>query len=561
VHVYLLSQGIDTSQPDFSGRATNGPSFVTDQPGAEGCNTVGTEVAGVVGGTQVGVAKKVSIVAVRVFGCVSASDSSIVDGFNWVIEHAIRPAVVQFDIDDDCIDPKTHEHVSCDPATASTMVELQNNAFGHGIAVVTGAGNKGADACHRSSGTALNTIYVGATTMNDARAGFSDFGPCLTMWAPGEAVATDSPNGPVTADASYLAAAYVTGAVALFMSKPEFANASPAEIREQLVTRRSTPDVLTDLGSGSPNRLLFTGPGGVFTVGSSIGLVQRSGGSLEVYGATSAGYLMTTRQITPGGTAWSSPAQSKTKGWLSLAVEPNADGRIELAGLTPAGDIWPREQADASAATWLNWSLLDRPSSSTALARVALARNLNDRLEIVATDQQGHAYYRAQTAPGSRALTSWTPFAFTGKLRSITAAANTDGRIEVLGVDDAGQVWHSAQLAANGDTWSEFTKLDGFAMAMIAVSRNSNGTLELVGIDTGGGAWRRSQTSPGGTSWSAWTALSSKTLADIAAETNADGRIQLVAVDNLGNIWQSAQSAANSATYSAWSTIAGNLRP
>lgn len=561
VHVYILSTGLQKDNPDFGGRAAWGPNFVNDQTNSEDCIGGGTEVAGVIGGTQYGVAKKANLVGVRIFGCNGVSTrTSIVDGFNWVISNAIRPAVIHFDLADLCLFDDGHTG-PCDPAVAQSYVDAQEAAFAAGIATVTNAGDSTINTCGRSSGAAPDSLYVGATTINDARTSSSNFGSCLTMWAPGEAVTTDSPTGPVVDSGTFLASAHVAGAVALFLGKPEFAGASPGQIRDELVKNRSTPGVVTGLDAASPNKLLFTGPAGLFSTGSSIGLVSNGDGRLELAGVNKAGFLQVSTQTSAGSNSWSGWTQSASKGWQSVGAGANADGRIQLAGLTAVGDVWQRAQTTVNANLWSSWTSLNRPANPAPLARAVVAHNHSNRVQIFVTNDVGQAFTRAQTAPGSTTWSGWSQFSV-GKMRSIAAVANADGRIEFLGLDDAGAVSRAAQTSATDNNWSGFTKLNGFAMAAISATRNGNGTLELVGIDTGGGGWRRSQTSPGSTSWTNWSPLPTKTLADIAAETDTDGRVHLVGVDNLGNIWQSTQNSANSSSYSSWTTIPGSqLRP
>lgn len=561
VHVYLLSGGIQASTPDLGGRVSYGPNFIGDgQPNSEDCLGIGTEEAGIIGGTQYGVAKKVNLVGVRIYGCNGISSrTSIVDGFDWVVSNAIKPAVIQFDLADLCFleDGST---VPCEPAVAQTYIDAQEAAFAAGIATVTGAGDSAINTCGRSSGAAPDSLYVGATGINDARAGSSNFGPCLTMWAPGEGITTDSPTGAVVDSGSFLASAHVAGAVALFLGKPEFAGASPGQIRDELVKNRSTPDVVTGLGAGSPNRLLFTGQAGLFNTGSSLGLVSNGDGRLEFAGVTKAGFLQVSAQTSVGSNSWSNWTQSATKGWQSVGAGANADGRIQLAGLTTAGDVWQRAQTTVNANAWSSWTSLNRPPNPAPLARAVVAHNHSNRVQIFATNDVGQAFTRAQISPGSTTWSGWSQFSV-GKLRSIAAVANADGRIEFLGLDDAGAVSRSAQTSATDNNWSGFTKLNGFAMAAIAATQNSNGTLELVGIDTGGGGWRRAQASAGSTSWTDWSPLPTKTLADIAAETDTNGQVHLVGVDNLGNIWQSTQTSANASSYNTWTSISGQLRP
>jgi len=250
VHVYIVSSGINISHPDFGGRAAYGPNFVNDgQPNSDDCaGRAGTEEAGVIGGAQYGVAKKASLIAVRIFGCDGLGPATgILDGFNWVISNAIRPAVINFDLNDLCFDPDTGNEVLCDPATRQTLISAQETAFAAGIAVITDAGNHAIDTCGNSSGAAPDSLYIGATTSSDAKQSSSNFGPCLTMWAPGDSVTTDEGTGTAVDSGTQLASAYVAGAVALFMGKPEFAGATPGQIRTELVTNRSTSGVISGL--------------------------------------------------------------------------------------------------------------------------------------------------------------------------------------------------------------------------------------------------------------------------------------------------------------------------
>ena len=65
---YIIDTGIRLTHSDFGGRATSGYDAI-DGGSADDCNGHGTHVAGTVGGTTYGVAKGVSLVAVRVLDC------------------------------------------------------------------------------------------------------------------------------------------------------------------------------------------------------------------------------------------------------------------------------------------------------------------------------------------------------------------------------------------------------------------------------------------------------------------------------------------------------------
>ena len=69
VNVYILDSGVIAGHPEFSGRAANVHSEISTTHGQEDCSGHGTQVASIIAGTNVGVAKRASIKAVRILDC------------------------------------------------------------------------------------------------------------------------------------------------------------------------------------------------------------------------------------------------------------------------------------------------------------------------------------------------------------------------------------------------------------------------------------------------------------------------------------------------------------
>ncbi|HEU4688735.1 MAG TPA: S8 family serine peptidase, partial [Vicinamibacterales bacterium] len=86
VNVYIIDTGIRSTHTDLVGRVSAvGFTAIADGNGTNDCNGHGTHVAGTVGGTTWGVAKGVTLHAVRVLGCNgSGSTSGVIAGINWV---------------------------------------------------------------------------------------------------------------------------------------------------------------------------------------------------------------------------------------------------------------------------------------------------------------------------------------------------------------------------------------------------------------------------------------------------------------------------------------------
>jgi subtilisin family serine protease len=95
VRVYVIDTGIRLSHSQFGGRAVTGRDFVTPGGLALDCNGHGTHVAGTVGGSTYGVAKRATLVAVRVLDCGgSGSISNVIAGVNWAVADAAVPVRV-----------------------------------------------------------------------------------------------------------------------------------------------------------------------------------------------------------------------------------------------------------------------------------------------------------------------------------------------------------------------------------------------------------------------------------------------------------------------------------
>src|SRR5262249_34275839 len=99
VHAYIVDTGILISHSQFGGRASVGVDEIGDGHNGIDCNGHGTHVVGTVGGSMYGVAKGVSLVAVRVFDCSgSGSNFGVIAGVNWVAANAIKPAVANMSL-------------------------------------------------------------------------------------------------------------------------------------------------------------------------------------------------------------------------------------------------------------------------------------------------------------------------------------------------------------------------------------------------------------------------------------------------------------------------------
>lgn len=236
VSAYVFDTGIDTSHPDFGGRAAN----VYDAFGGTGadCNGHGTHVAGIVGAATFGVAKAVKLRGVRVLDCNgSGTMAGVIAGVNYVASNAVKPAVANMSIG----------------GSANTSVDTAvNNLANSGVFVsVAGSGN----ACNSSPSRAANAYAVASSDITDKAASFTAYGSCIKTYAPGVNIPSTWLNGGVRSlSGDSMSAPHVAGCAAKY--KATFGDA-PSSTVGNWITSNATVGVLTSVPPGTPNRLLY----------------------------------------------------------------------------------------------------------------------------------------------------------------------------------------------------------------------------------------------------------------------------------------------------------------
>ena len=244
VRAYVVDTGIRLTHTDFGGRAITGVDLV-DGGAANDCNGHGTHVAGTIGGRVRGVAKQVTLVAVRVLDCYgSGSISRIVSGLDWVArDHAAgAPAVA---------------NMSLGGSPSSAVDDAVRGVISDGVTVVVAAGNDGGDACDGSPSRVTAAITVSAADSADDKPDWANYGSCVDLFAPGVRIYSDwvsSDTATKTLDGTSMATPHVTGAAALYLQTHP--SATPATVRSAIVRASTTYAVHY---SDTPYaRLLFT---------------------------------------------------------------------------------------------------------------------------------------------------------------------------------------------------------------------------------------------------------------------------------------------------------------
>jgi len=245
VRAYIIDTGIRFTHQEFGGRAVAGFDAIVPGGPASDCNGHGTHVAGTVGGSTYGVAKSVTLVAVRVLTCAGTGlTSQVIAGIDWVTANhqAGQPAVA---------------NMSLGGGANAALDTAVNNSINDGVSYGVAAGNDSADACGTSPARVAAAMTIGATDSNDARASFSNFGSCVDWFAPGVNITsswwlTDTSTN--TISGTSMATPHTVGVAALYLqSNP---SATPAAVRTALFNL-TTKGIVTGANSAN-NHLLFT---------------------------------------------------------------------------------------------------------------------------------------------------------------------------------------------------------------------------------------------------------------------------------------------------------------
>jgi len=246
VAAYIIDTGVQISHDEFGDRARWGTNTSGDSDDSD-CHGHGTHVAGTVGGSIYGVAKNVEIIAVKVLTCAgSGSNIGVIDGVEWVLNDAGlkgKPATANMSLGGGF------------SASLNAAVKALNNG---GVPTVVAAGNDNGNACTYSPASEPDVITVGSTTSNDSRSGFSNFGSCVDIFAPGSGITAawiGSNSATNTISGTSMASPHVCGGVALLLQE----GIEPGDIAGEIVSR-ATKNKVTDPKAESPNELLFVGP-------------------------------------------------------------------------------------------------------------------------------------------------------------------------------------------------------------------------------------------------------------------------------------------------------------
>lgn len=249
--IYVVDTGIYTQHSQFGGRAVWGANFISGSANTDQ-NGHGTHCAGTAGGSTYGVAKKATLVAVKVLDANgSGSNSGVISGIQWVATNAQSLGATR----------KSVLSMSLGGGYSAAVNNAVQSTISAGVTVVVAAGNENQNAANVSPASAPNAITVGATTSSDARSSFSNFGSVVDIFAPGSSILSawiGSTTATNNISGTSMACPHVAGLAAYLIALEGLT--SPAAVTSR-IKALGTSGVLTGIGSGSPNLLAYNGSG------------------------------------------------------------------------------------------------------------------------------------------------------------------------------------------------------------------------------------------------------------------------------------------------------------
>ncbi|UNI25020.1 Oryzin [Purpureocillium takamizusanense] len=251
-YAYVVDSGVNTAHVEFEGRASKG----YNAAGGEFEDTLGhgTHVSGTIASKSYGVAKKASIIAVKVFQGRTADTSVILDGYQWAVKDIISKKRQS----------RSVINMSLGGPVSRAFDDAVESAFRSGVLSVVAAGNENQDASNVSPARGPNALTVGAVNANwavwywNSQQG-SNYGSVVDINAPGEDVlstwigsttATNSITG------TSMATPHIAG-LAIYLAVAENIG-TPAALTKR-IKDLATRNKITGIKGGTPNLLAYNG--------------------------------------------------------------------------------------------------------------------------------------------------------------------------------------------------------------------------------------------------------------------------------------------------------------
>jgi cerevisin len=250
-----VDTGINIHHHDFGGRAEWGATIPDGDEDVDG-NGHGTHCAGTIAGAKYGVAKKAKVVAVKVLRSNgSGSMSDVIKGIEFVaLQHQEQV--------NKSGKAKSVANMSLGGGRSRALDRVVDAAVEAGVVFAVAAGNDGSDACNYSPAASKLAITVGASTVDDTNAWFSNNGKCVDVFAPGKDITSTwigSDSATNTISGTSMASPHIAGLSALVLGE-DSSDMTPKQVKDYILGH-ATKDALKFffVPRSTPNLLAYSG--------------------------------------------------------------------------------------------------------------------------------------------------------------------------------------------------------------------------------------------------------------------------------------------------------------
>lgn len=247
ITVYIIDDAINPSIPELSNVNVRiidvTPDKGTNNENLSCGTSHGTEIASIIAGKNIGVAKNVNIVSVKAASCSEAGTGQL----NYVAE-AIQWILTNHDSNKTAIVNMSFGGMVDNQEQRNAFETLINQMISKNLIPVAAAGNDSMDTCNNYPAAATNSIAVAAlevpnlsTTPRNGRtvaaASYSNDGPCIDIWAPGTFISSQGGSNNYSSGTS-MAAPVVTATIARILESNNLVGFET--IKNHLLTNNST---------------------------------------------------------------------------------------------------------------------------------------------------------------------------------------------------------------------------------------------------------------------------------------------------------------------------------
>jgi subtilisin family serine protease len=182
--------------------------------------------------------------------------ADVVQGVEWAVESHIKKAKKGGKGFKGSV-----ANMSLGGGKSKTLEDAVNAGVEAGVHFAVAAGNDNADACSYSPAAAEKAVTVGASTLGDERAYFSNYGKCTDIFAPGLNILSTwigSKHAVNTISGTSMASPHIAGLLAYFVSlQPSKESAfavelTPEKLKKDIISI-ATEGILTDIPADTPN--------------------------------------------------------------------------------------------------------------------------------------------------------------------------------------------------------------------------------------------------------------------------------------------------------------------